>query len=119
MTEPANITGSVLINKKAMDKATNIVDEFSLDLEFKRKLTSNLNWVDYDKSSGLNLNSINDFLRGGFGIYDYDENVEIVWLNSNESRKQLDNIKENSEKNLFDKIVDLINSHKNIKLRLE
>jgi len=29
MTEPANITGTVKINKKALDKATNLVDEFS------------------------------------------------------------------------------------------
>ena len=29
MTEPANITGTVKMNKKALDKATNIVDEFS------------------------------------------------------------------------------------------
>jgi c-di-AMP phosphodiesterase-like protein len=105
--------------KKIFIEGNSIVDDLSLDLEFKRKLTSNVSWVDYNKSVGLNLNSINDFLRGGFGVYDYDENVEIIWSNSNVSRQKLDNIKASSKNNLFDEIIDLINSHKNIKLRLE
>lgn len=36
-----------------------------------------------------NLNSFNDILRGGFGVYDYGTPVTIKWLNADKSKKDL------------------------------
>ena len=52
--------------------------------EIESKLTSGLNW-----KIGRNLNALDDVLGGGFGIHEMDENIEVVWLNSEKSKSDL------------------------------
>lgn len=54
--------------------------------EVERKLTRDLGW-----SLGRNLDAFNDILRGGFGVHEYNEELELVWLNSAVSERQLGN----------------------------
>ena len=52
--------------------------------EVENTCTKNLGW-----SIGRNLDAFNDVLRGGFGVHDYEEPVQLIWLNSDKSRKDL------------------------------
>jgi RNAse (barnase) inhibitor barstar len=102
-----------------------------------------------DKTSefGRNFDAFNDVLRGGFGKYDYNESVELIWKNSKKSRRDLDfpqtviyladwlrHAQEDSKNSvkealdtannqagptLYDIILEIIWDNKNIKLKLE
>ncbi|WP_421754837.1 barstar family protein [Croceimicrobium sp.] len=52
--------------------------------ELEVKLTQGLNW-----KIGRNLDALNDLLRGGFGVFDYDEKILLTWINSKKSEKEL------------------------------
>jgi len=52
--------------------------------ELEAKLTQGLNW-----KIGRNLDALNDLLRGGFGVFDYDEKIRLTWINSKKSEKEL------------------------------
>jgi RNAse (barnase) inhibitor barstar len=52
--------------------------------EIDRVLTKNL-----DCQTGHNLDAFNDLLRGGFGVYEYEEPVKLVWTNFSLSKKKL------------------------------
>jgi RNAse (barnase) inhibitor barstar len=54
----------------------NISDLESFFVEIDRVLTKNLSW-----KTGHNVNAFNDLLRGGFGVYEYEEPVHIIWKN--------------------------------------
>jgi RNAse (barnase) inhibitor barstar len=110
--------------------------------EVERKLTKNLDW-----KIGRNLDAFNDVLRGGFGVFEYSENITLIWKDSNLSKNNLGfdaaikryndilkkchpsnipNIKERifeaEQKRgltLFDEIVEIIRENKNIKLTLD
>lgn len=41
--------------------------------EVERKLTKNLDW-----NIGRNLDAFNDVLRGGFGVYEYEEPFKLL-----------------------------------------
>lgn len=93
-----------------MNKQTIIIngDNFS-DLEgfydeIDRVLTKDLDW-----QTGHNLNAFNDLLRGGFGIYEYEEPVKIVWTNFSESKKRLGD-------ELSDSILEIIGDQQHIDL---
>jgi RNAse (barnase) inhibitor barstar len=118
-----------------------IFDLSSFYDEIESKLTRDLGW-----DMGRNLDAFNDVLRGGFGVYEYDEPVRLVWEYSEESRADLgwketveylqfqlgnchpDNVplvKEDLEKadrkegvTLFDIIVDIIREHGHVELVL-
>lgn len=77
------------MKKEIIIDGNNFSDRFGFDLEIKRKFTNNLDWVNYEKSEELNLDTVNDFLRGGFGVTEYEEPIKIIWLNSEKSRKDL------------------------------
>jgi len=69
-----------------MNRKTIIIDgnNFS-DLEtffdeIDRVLTKDLTW-----KTGHNMNAFNDLLLGGFGVYEYEEPVKIVWINFKKS----------------------------------
>lgn len=109
--------------------------------EVESKLTKNLDW-----SIGRNLDAFNDVLRGGFGVYEYEEPILLIWENSNESKEKLgwnetikyitaklktchpaniqlvkdklESAKQHKGQTLFELIVDIISSHKHIKLSL-
>jgi hypothetical protein len=105
------------------------------------KLTKDLGW-----KTGRNLDAFNDVLRGGFGVYEYEEPITLIWQNSNESKEKLgwdETIKYISAKlktchptnipsvkddlhlaqqhigqTLFELIVDIIKTHQHIELDL-
>ncbi len=74
--------------------------------EVESKLTKGLGW-----KIGRNLDAFNDVLTGGFGVHDYEEPIQIKWINSVKSKKDLGQ--------LFDTIIDIIRGHEHIELRIE
>lgn len=36
--------------------------------------------------TGHNLNAFNDLMRGGFGVYEYEEPINLVWINFERSK---------------------------------
>lgn len=126
-----------------MNKQTIIIngDNFS-DLEsfydeVDQVLTKDLDW-----QTGHNLDAFNDLLRGGFGVYEYEEPIKLIWNNISKSKGDLgiestkkwyerkisenktenqqffnDKLKElisNKGKTLFDTIIEIITEHKHI-----
>ena len=105
--------------------------------EIDRVLTKDLDW-----ETGHNLDAFNDLLRGGFGIYEYEEPIKLTWENISKSKSDLgleatkkwyerkisenktinqqffkDKLKELTENNgqtLFDIILEIISEHKHI-----
>lgn len=76
--------------------------------EIDKVLTSDLGW-----KTGHNLNALNDLFRGGFGVHDYEEQIQIVWNNSAKSKKDLQ--KRWGNNSFYESIVDLIKTHAHIK----
>ena len=70
--------------------------------EVDRVLTKDLNW-----KTGHNLDAFNDLLRGGFGVYEHEEPVKIIWTNIKKSKKTLN-------KKTFDKLLKIIARHNHI-----
>jgi len=109
--------------------------------EIDKKFTKNLTW-----KTGKNLDAFNDILWGGFGVYEYEEQIKIVWENSNKSKsdlgydatvsyykqilrtchtsniesvnKKLDLAKDKMGQTLFDIILYIIKAHEHIILHL-
>lgn len=52
--------------------------------EAQRVLTNDTNF-----RAGHNFDAFHDLLRGGFGVFEYGESAEFVWLNSEKSRREL------------------------------
>ena len=70
--------------------------------EIEKVLTKNLN-----AKTGRNLDAFNDLLRGGFGVYDYEEPVKLIWTNFSKSKQTLG-------QKLIDKLVEIITDHSHI-----
>ncbi len=75
--------------------------------EIDKVLTSELNWA-----TGHNLNALNDLLRGGFGVHEYEENIEIIWEAAEKSKRLFSDTA--NEKVTFSEIVSVIKEHKHI-----
>ena len=118
-----------------------------LMLELTRKLTKGIECLNYEHPRPINLDAVNDYLRGDFGVIDDTKSTTILWKNSFKSKKDLGRdesiarlvemkkrahpsnlesienrislIKEEKGQTLFDEMVDLINSHQNLRLVLE
>jgi len=75
--------------------------------EADRVLTFNLNW-----KTGHNLDAFNDLLRGGFGVHEYFEPIQLIWKDSAKSKRDLSKVKDGMT--LYDTIVDIIKSHDHI-----
>lgn len=110
--------------------------------EVERKLTSNLDW-----KIGRNLDALDDILDGGFGMFDDNEPIQLVWSNSELSRKnlsynetekylkqnlnechptnrsevheELEKVMNKESKTLFEIIVEIILEHDHIQLTLK
>ena len=93
------------------------------------------------------LDGFNDILYGGFGVFENDEEIEIVWKNSEKSRKDLglkttldflenklkmpeiynvqlisqqkENLLNGKGKTLFEILIEIMESHQNIQLKLK
>jgi len=74
--------------------------------EIDRVLTKDLDW-----QTGHNLDAFNDLLRGGFGVYEYEESVKIIWINFSQSKERLGN-------ELIDGFVDIIKEHDHIEFEI-
>lgn len=93
------------------------------------------------------LDGFNDILYGGFGVFENDEEIEIIWKNSEKSRKDLglkttldflenklkmpeiynvqlisqqkENLLNGKGKTLFEILIEIMESHQNIQLKLK
>jgi RNAse (barnase) inhibitor barstar len=109
--------------------------------EVDKIFTRDLTW-----DTGHNLDAFNDILRGGFGVHEYGEPLDLIWKNSSKSRDDLGYIetikdwerkltrchpenveivknylklaKEHQGETLFDTIVEIIKLHDHIDLKL-
>ncbi len=109
--------------------------------EIENKLTKNL-----DFKIGRNLNAFNDVLYGGFGVFEYEDHIKLIWANSAKSQKylgwdetikhlseqlktchstnidfvktDLESAKKHNGETLFKIIVDIVKSHDHIELIL-
>ncbi|MBO6515712.1 MAG: barstar family protein [Bacteroidia bacterium] len=52
--------------------------------EVERVLAQGLDW-----RIGRNLDAVNDVFWGGFGAFDYEEPIELVWIDAEKSRTDL------------------------------
>jgi len=75
--------------------------------EIDRLLTKGLKW-----ETGHNLNAFNDLLRGGFGVYEYEEEVEVKWVNFSRSRNTLG-------QEMTDILLEIISKHPHIDFKKE
>jgi RNAse (barnase) inhibitor barstar len=80
----------------------NFFDLETFHLEIDRVLTKNLN-----RKTGHNLNAFNDLLWGGFGVYDYEEPVSLIWLNFSKSQNRLG-------QELVNRLKEIILAHKHV-----
>ena len=65
-------------------KGDNFSDPESFYDEIDRILTKDLNW-----KTGHNLDAFNDLLRGGFGVFEYGEQIKLIWKNTSKSKLDL------------------------------
>ena len=107
---------------------------------------SNVLMKDTDWKVGT-LDGFDDILYGGFGIFENKDEVEILWKESQKSREdlglkatqefyenkirqgkpfnieliqqRLDDLNEGKEQTLFEILVEIIESHSNIRLTLD
>lgn len=80
--------------------------------EIDNKFTKNLDW-----KTGHNLDAFNDILEGGFGIYEYNEPVKVIWKNFEKSKKDFQGQKSGDD-DLLDVVLEIIRDYKNIELVL-
>jgi len=82
--------------------------------EVERVLTKDLDW-----KIGRNLNAFDDVLCGGFGAFEYEEAINIIWENSTKSNSDLGYPANKREgQTVFDIIIEIIKDHKHINLTL-
>ena len=81
-------------------------DNFS-DLETFYDEIDNVLTKNLDGRIGHNLNAFNDLLRGGFGVYEYEEPIKLVWTNFSYSKRVLG-------QELTDTLVEIITGHEHI-----
>lgn len=91
------------MNKKTIYiNGDNFTDLEGFYTETDRVLTRNLGW-----QTGHNPDALSDLLRGGFGVYEYEEPVTIVWENFDQSVAALG-------QPLINTILEIITSHDHI-----
>jgi RNAse (barnase) inhibitor barstar len=91
--KPQNSTGEFPVCKfdqVYMNKKTLTIDgRLFSDLKgfyntIDKVLTADLTW-----QTGHNMHALNDLLRGGFGVHEYEESIKLIWLNSDKSKCDL------------------------------
>ncbi len=90
------------MRKEIIINGKNFSDLESFYDEIDRLLTKDLDW-----ETGHNLNAFNDLLYGGFGVYEYEESVKIVWTHFSESKRKLGN-------EFTNKLLEIISYHDHI-----
>ena len=103
-----NLSGNnSLAQKTIIINGDNFFDSKGFYNEIDKVLTSELDW-----NTGHNLNALNDILKGGFGVHEYEEPIYLVWNNSAKSKIVLSELWEN--KTLYQLIIGIINDNKHI-----
>lgn len=87
------------------------LDEFYDEID--KKFTKDL-----DFKTGHNLDAFNDIMHGGFGVYEYDEPVKVIWKNFEKSKNDFQGQKSGDD-GLMDTILEIMRDHKHIELVLE
>jgi len=133
-------------NKIHYNKMTVINGGHFSDLEGFYEEISTVFMKDTDWKVGT-LDGFDDILYGGFGVFENNEELEIIWKESQKSREdlgfdltkefyenkirqgkpfnvkliqgKLDELIEGNGQTLFDILIEIIESHKNITLILE
>ena len=82
-------------------------NRFSNLKEFYDEIESNLT-RNLEFKIGRNLDAFNDVLAGGFGFLDYDKSVDLIWIESNKSRKDLNEKYNNTGKTIFEILIEVI-----------
>jgi hypothetical protein len=131
-----------MIRKTILLNANRFSTLASFYQEVENTCTKDLGW-----SIGRNFDAFNDVLRGGFGVHDYEEPVQLIWLHSDKSQTDLgweetvtylsakltschpSNVasvkrdlalaESHAGRTLFEIIVDIIQRHDHIALSLE
>ena len=85
--------------KKIIIEGNNINNVSEFYDEIERVFTKGLTW-----KIGRNLNAFCDILRGGFGVFDYEEEITVIWKNALNSERKL-GVKD------FETIMDVIREH--------
>lgn len=100
-------------NKKFIINGNNFsnLDEFYNEVE--KVLTKDL------KEFGRNLDAFDDILWGGFGKFEYEEPIALIWKNAEKSRRDLNLVKDDSGATLFDVLIGIIKNHHHIQLVFE
>lgn len=80
----------------------NFSDMETFYVEIYNVLTKNLDW-----KTGHNLNAFNDLLCGGFGVFEYDEEVKIIWTSFSKSKQTLG-------QDMTDTLLGIIKEHRHI-----
>ncbi|MFH2106111.1 MAG: Barstar (barnase inhibitor) [Candidatus Micrarchaeota archaeon] len=62
--------------------------------------------------TGKSPDAFNDYLRGGFGTFELNDKISIVWKHSKKSENEIGKI-------LFAKLIGVIRLHENIELVLK
>ena len=74
------------ISKKTVTiNGDNISDLETFYQEIDRVCTRGLIW-----KTGHNLNAFNDLLRGDFGVHEYEEPINLIWINFESSKHLMD-----------------------------
>jgi len=120
----------------------NFLNLESFYVEIDNVLTKGLTW-----NTGHNLDAFNDLLRGGFGVFEYEEPIVLIWRDSGinkinfgfqqainrykamlkrchpSSQPSVTGLLNAAEKQegetLFEILINIIKKHEHIKLRLE
>jgi len=74
--------------------------------EVERNLCPNINF-----QFGRNLDAFNDILYGGFGTFEEEEHIKIIFLNSKQIEEAIGTAK-------FEMVMDTIKDHLHIDLEL-
>lgn len=72
--------------------------------EIELKLTSGLNW-----KIGRNLDAFNDVLSGGFGVHEVGESYQLIWINADKSKSELEE---------YQALIEIIEANENVQLKL-
>ncbi|MGE5411585.1 MAG: barstar family protein [Clostridiales bacterium] len=89
----------------AIIDGNNFSDLESFYVEVDRVLTKDINF-----KTGHNLDAFNDILYGDFGVFSYNETLNLTWINFAKSRKDLGD-------KLISALTDIIKEHNNIEFQ--
>jgi RNAse (barnase) inhibitor barstar len=92
--------------KMVVINGDHLTDLESFYVEIDRVCTNGLHW-----KTGHNLNALHDILRGGFGVFDYEEPIILNWTNFEKSKKAMGDEQ-------VGWVVEIISEHRHIEFHI-